>query len=179
MNAGVFRFKTESLRKIQLRFAWGSKEFAGKVGEALAREVFNALGIVYENVDQSKETINSDLLSHGGKRPDFVLKSTAENHIVLGDAKYHKTNAEMTFALAVSEIGKYKGLKTYIEDEFPDHKVDVVFFLFPQESLGGTFALILLDEFNEGTGCSLGGENAISLSLEGKLRDPKSGDVIR
>lgn len=144
----------------------------------MAREAFDALGIIFAEVDQSRGAINQDLWMRGGKRPDFILESSASNHIVLADAKYHKTAGQTAFALTRDEIEKYRNLKAYTEDEFPNHIVDVVFFLFPQEGLGESLALILLSDFDKGTSCFLQGEDAICVSLAERLRDPKSGEVI-
>jgi hypothetical protein len=50
-----------ALRKLQLRFSWEESEFAGRAGEALARETLSALNICYEDVDQSRSTIHPQL----------------------------------------------------------------------------------------------------------------------
>lgn len=178
MDTTALRFKSEALRKLQLRLAWGTTDFAGWVGEALVRETLDALDIGFVDVDQSKHNIHPDLLACNGKRPDFILDTLDEDHIVLADAKYHKTDGLSRFALTVVEIEKYKNLKAYTERSFPSAKVDVLFFVYPQEALGESLAVFDLTEFDQATCCSIWDEEALGISLTGKLIHPKTGQPI-
>jgi hypothetical protein len=62
---------------------------------------------------------------------------------------------------------------------FPEANVDIIFFVYPQEALGSSLAVIHLSEFDDGTACAILEQPAISISLTGRLIDPKTGAAIQ
>ena len=112
----------------------------------------------------------------GGKRPDFILQTELDEHVVLVDAKYHDTTGRV-FKLEVEEIEKFLALQRYTESLCPGAKVEVIFWVFPQRSVGNVFAAVWLDEIAAGTLCKFDDRPARAVDISSRLLDPKTGEL--
>lgn len=140
---------------------------AGDDGEMYANEWLKSSGWVFECVNQSKDSLSSKLKSYGGKRPDFIIDAGNKLFILL-DAKYHSTEDCKNFTLTDFEIGKYRALQGYVENEITDCNFEVVFMVFPKEKNGKKFTFVSLDEFDNGVSTTLASQQATKVNLENR-----------
>jgi len=126
-------------------------EKAGKAGEYFAEQLFKLKGWNYEKLPQNILELPKLLKAFGGKRPDYIIeaKPECENTIIVVDAKYHSTENCSKWYMENDEIIKYNGLKKYLEDQYSNYVVYVLFILFPKESNGNKVIFVSLSDFNE------------------------------
>jgi hypothetical protein len=155
----------KSISEIQTLIRKKDSRKAGEDGEKYATKWMTDAGWKFEPVEQGKYDISQRLREYGGKRPDFIMEPNANDGIVVVDAKYHSTDDCKCWRIRDEEIGKYRGLKRFLEDEFPGNEVDVLFAVLPKECDGKRIVWIGLDELDNGTAITFMDEPAIEISL--------------
>jgi hypothetical protein len=154
----------KSIQDLRAFFRKGIPEYAGTDGEAYAENWLSKSGWKYEKVDQGKQTLSVELRKFGGKRPDFIV-DPGDSSFVLIDAKYHSTDNGKVFCLTDNEIGKYRRLQEFTEQQFPNTVIDVIFMVIPKEYDGKRLVWVHLDEFDKGTQTSIKDMPATAVSL--------------
>lgn len=146
----------------------GKPDMAGDAGELFARKWFERERIEYFKLPQSIATKPVSLVRCGGKRPDFGIELSADEAVFV-DAKFHTTNGGIEFRMKISEIAAYRAFQCWMkDDEATVDTIDILFMIFPKEMNGDKFVWILLDEIEQGSDTTLGGEPAKSIPLTGR-----------
>lgn len=157
----------KSIHELRACLRKNNPESAGIDGETYAEKWLSTSGWTYEKVLQGKTNLSSKLKKFGGKRPDFIV-DPGDGSFVLIDAKYHSTDNGIKFSLTDAEIGKYRCLKAFIEQFFPETEIDVIFMVIPKECDGKRLVWVHLSEFDSGTSTVIRDLPATEVSLLGR-----------
>lgn len=157
----------KSIHELRDHFRKRIPEYAGVDGERYAEKWLAKSDWIYERVQQGKNSLSQELRKYGGKRPDFIV-DPGDASFVLIDAKYHSTGNGSYFRLTDAEIGKYRGLKTFTEYQFPGVEIEVIFMVIPKEYNGRRLVWVHLSEFDNGIAASLRDQPATEISLLGR-----------
>jgi Ni,Fe-hydrogenase maturation factor len=158
----------KSLDEIRTELRKKSPILAGEDGETFAERWFQQNSWVYCKIEQGKTSLSTELCAYGGKRPDFIIETENDDHIIVVDAKYHSTEGCRVFKLTDEEIEKYSKLKQFIENKFRDKFAEVLFMVIPKEHSGRKLVWVGLPEFENGIVSKLGGKSATQISLENR-----------
>lgn len=174
----------EKFENLKLWARQDNKDLAGADGEALARKVFIALGLEYEDIDQSPATFDPYLKAAGGKRADFLVQTGLSTHKLFVDAKHSNTDGGKVFRISEAEFKQYQCLQKFESQLSPGITVEVAFMVFPKEALGKCFALLWLECFDAAIPCTvprtINGERkevpGLEVRISDVLNDSKTGN---
>jgi hypothetical protein len=155
-----------TIEKLRLAFTKLDPSASGRFGEECTRRWFKRHGWQFEEVDQGKKTLSAKLRVFGGKRPDFIVDSRVEDTVTVVDAKFASTDGGKSFAMPDCEIGKYRRLKAFVEEEFSGQTCEVLFAIVPKEFDGNRLVWAELSEFDEGWSTLVRGSSGTAISLE-------------
>lgn len=158
---------SKRIQELRARLRKEISKYAGIDGEAFAEKWLVQSGWKYERVEQGIFTLSPELRKYGGKRPDFIV-DPGDDSLVLIDVKYHSTGNGIYFLLADDEIGKYRRLEAFVEQQFPEVEIDVIFMVIPKEHNGKRLVWVHLAEFDAGTPAQIKDLPATEVSLLGR-----------
>lgn len=158
---------SKRIQELRARLRKEIPKYAGIDGEDLADKWLAKSGWVYERVEQGIFTLSSELQNYGGKRPDFIV-NPGDDSLVLIDVKHHSTGNGNYFRLTDGEIGKYRQLKVFAEQQLPGVEIDVIFMVIPKEHNGKRLVWVHLAEFDGGAPAQIRDLPATEVSLLGR-----------
>lgn len=156
----------DKLHQLRLAIRQRAPTSAGDDGELCAEAWLKRKGWDYfKVVEQGPGTMGAKLREYGGKRPDFFAIDKTDDALLVLDAKHVRTAGLKTFVLTDAELGQYRGLKMYLEEEFDFPDVLIIFMVIPKESKHTKMVFVLLDDFDTGTAVENWDKPATAVSL--------------